>query len=65
MDCALLDKTARQVMHPDPVTVKEDTLAVAALRLMQEKSITSLFVTREGEPTGILNLHDCLRAEVE
>lgn len=65
MDCTLLGKTARQVMHPDPVTVKEDTLAVAALRLMQEKSITSLFVTREGEPTGILNVHDCLRAGVE
>ncbi len=65
MGPALMDKTARQVMHPDPVVVNEDTLAVAALRLMQENRITSLFVTREGKPVGILNVHDCLRAEVE
>ncbi len=65
MGPALMDKTAKQVMHPDPVVVTEDTLAVAALRLMQENKITSLFVTREGKPVGILNVHDCLRAGVE
>lgn len=65
MGPALMDKKARQVMHPDPVGVNEDTLAVAALRLMQENRITSLFVTREGKPVGILNVHDCLRAGVE
>lgn len=65
MGPALMDKRARQVMHPDPVVVNEDTLAVAALRLMQENKITSLFVSREGKPVGILNVHDCLRAGVE
>ncbi len=65
MGPALMDKTARQVMHPDSVVVNEDTLAVAALRLMQENKITSLFVTREGKPVGILHVHDCLRAGVE
>lgn len=65
MGPSLMDKTARQVMHADPVVVSENTLAVAALRLMQEKKITSLFVTHEGKPVGILNVHDCLRAGVE
>ncbi|ABM29595.1 KpsF/GutQ family sugar-phosphate isomerase [Nitratidesulfovibrio vulgaris] len=65
MGITLMDKTARQVMHPDPVVVDEGTLAVAALRLMQKNQITSLFVTRKGEPVGILNVHDCLRAGVE
>ena len=65
MGPSLMDKTAKQVMHPDPVTVGEDMLAVAALRLMQENRITSLFVTSEGKPVGILNVHDCLRAGVE
>ncbi|WP_303237079.1 SIS domain-containing protein [uncultured Bilophila sp.] len=65
MGASLMSKTARQVMHPDPLVVDENTLAVAALRLMQENRITSLFVTREGEPVGILNVHDCLRAGVE
>ena len=65
MGPSLMDKKAKQVMHPDPVVVSEDTLAVAALRLMQENKITSLFITNEGKPVGILNVHDCLRAGVE
>ncbi|WP_294626385.1 CBS domain-containing protein, partial [uncultured Bilophila sp.] len=65
MGPSLMEKTAKQVMHPDPVVVNEDTLAVAALRLMQENRITSLFVTKEEKPVGILNVHDCLRAGVE
>lgn len=65
MGPSLMDKKAKQVMHPDPVVVSEDTLAVAALRLMQENKITSLFVAKEGKPVGILNVHDCLRAGVE
>jgi len=65
MGPSLMDKKAKQVMHPDPVVINDDTLAVAALRLMQENKITSLFVTNEGKPVGILNVHDCLRAGVE
>ena len=65
MGPSLMAKKAKQVMHPDPVVVSEDTLAVAALRLMQENRITSLFIINEGKPVGILNVHDCLRAGVE
>ena len=65
MGPSLMDKKAKQVMHPDPIVVSEDTLAVTALRIMQENKITSLFVTGEGKPVGILNVHDCLRAGVE
>ncbi len=65
MGASLMEKKAEQVMHPRPAVVSEDTLAVAALRLMQEKKITSLFVTRGEEPIGILNMHDCLRLGVE
>lgn len=65
MGPAIMDKKAGDVMHPNPAAVKEETLVVAALRNMQEKKITSLFVTNEGMPVGILNVHDCLRAGVE
>lgn len=65
MGTALMSKTAGQVMHLNPVAVSENTLAVAALRLMQENRITSLFVTSNGTPLGIFNVHDCLRAGVE
>ena len=65
MDRSLLEVTAGQVMHEDPVTMDEGSLVVAALHQMQEKKITSLFVTRQGEAVGIFNVHDCLRAGVE
>lgn len=65
MGSALLAGTAGQVMHESPVTVDEGCLAVAALQLMQKNKITSLFVTCQGEPIGIFNVHDCLRAGVE
>lgn len=62
---SLMQRTAGDIMHPSPATVTEGTLAAAALRLMQQKRITTLFVTREDRPVGILNVHDCLRAGVE
>lgn len=65
MGDTLLDKAAGEVMHHAPVTVEEDTLAAAALHLMQENKITTLFVVNKGRPLGILNVHDCLRAGVE
>lgn len=53
---------AAEVMSPDPVTVAEDTLAAAALGIMQGRRVTCLLVVRDGVPVGILNVHDCLRA---
>ena len=61
----LMDKKACEVMTREPVVVSESALVVAALRLMQKNRITSLFVTRDENPVGILNVHDCLRAGVE
>lgn len=53
---------AAEVMSPDPATVTEDTLAAAALALMQARRVTCLLVVRGESPVGILNVHDCLRA---
>ena len=65
MGPGLMDKEACEVMTREPVVVAESALVVAALRLMQKNRITSLFVTRDERPVGILNVHDCLRAGVE
>ena len=38
-------------------------LAAEALRAMEQRSITALFVVdADGAPVGILHIHDCLRA---
>lgn len=64
MNEALLKQPAQQVMSRNPVTVAPDTLAATALALMNDKSITSLFVVDQGKPVGILHIHDLLRAGV-
>jgi len=61
----LLDSTAADVMTRAPRTIGPDALAAEALRAMEQRSITALFVVDEGgAPVGILHIHDLLRAGV-
>ncbi len=57
--------TMRTVMHADCITIKPDTLAAEAVRIMEENKITSLLVADdENALVGALNVHDLLRAGV-
>lgn len=57
--------TARELMHPHPVVIASDALAVEAAELMEHKSITSvLVVDAEGRLCGALNSNDLMRAKV-
>ncbi|MEE2859215.1 MAG: KpsF/GutQ family sugar-phosphate isomerase [Pseudomonadota bacterium] len=58
----LLDHRAAEVMTRAPRTIDPGALAEAALAQMQERKITCLFVVRDDRPSGILHIHDCLRA---
>ena len=63
----LLDRTAAEVMTPGPRTIAERALAETALREMNEAKITCLFVTdpeKSDRVTGIVHIHDCLRAGI-
>ena len=56
---------ASDVMHPNPRTVQADALAVEAVSLMEQYSITSvLVVDAKGKLCGALNSNDLLRAKV-
>ena len=56
---------ASDVMHPGPRTVLADALAVEAVALMEQYSITSvLVVDGQGVLCGALNSNDLLRAKV-
>jgi arabinose-5-phosphate isomerase len=62
----LMDKTAFDVATRAPLTAPPDMLAVEAVALMNQRKITTLFVTdAENQPLGILHIHDCLRAGVQ
>lgn len=56
-----LQKSAAEVMSKNPKTVTAEMFAMEATRLMNYYKITSLFVEKNGEPVGIIHIHDCLR----
>ncbi|WP_331255885.1 KpsF/GutQ family sugar-phosphate isomerase [Candidatus Bealeia paramacronuclearis] len=63
MSPTLLNMTAEEVMTPSPLTISKEAWAQEALHIMNEKSITSLFVIAENRtPLGLIRLHDCLKA---
>ena len=55
----VLRKTAADSMKANPATIGPGELASAALQLMEEKKITSLFVPGDsGRVEGIIHIHD-------
>ena len=60
-----LQSTAEESMTPDPVCMRADALATEALRLMEERRITSLpVIDAEQRPAGVVHLHDLWRTEM-
>jgi arabinose-5-phosphate isomerase len=62
MGDGLLARSAGEVMTPSPRSIDRATLAAEALGIMNDRSITSLFVVEDDAPVGVLHIHDCLRA---
>ncbi len=57
--------TASDIINETPLSIKKDILATEALRLLEEKKITSLIVVNEKDLiTGLLHLHDLWRTEM-
>lgn len=62
---SLFEKSARECMTADPVTIDREDLATEALNLMEGKKITSLVIkSKEGKVEGIIHLHDLWRTEM-
>ncbi len=60
----LLSHTAAEVMTSAPTTIAPDALAEEAVAIMNQRKITCLFVVEpdgDGQPLGLLHIHDCLR----
>jgi arabinose-5-phosphate isomerase len=61
---ALMDHKAAEIMTLTPTAASPAMLAGEALKIMNERRITVLFVVEDGRPVGILHVHDLLRAGV-
>jgi len=56
---------AEEVMTKNPKTIHEDALAVKALAIMEQYSITSLIVPdEEKKPKGVIHIHDILKSGI-
>lgn len=64
MNDGLLRSAVAEVMTQNPKTIGPDVLAAQALAMMNDNSITGLFVVDDDRPVGIVHIHDCLRAGV-
>ena len=51
---------ASAIMTRTPITVQKDTLNAEAIKIMNEKKITNLFVVENGKPVGVIHIHDLL-----
>ncbi len=60
----LLQHTAGEVMTRAPLVIAPGALAAEALKLMNDRRITVLFVVEAERPVGVLHVHDLLRAGV-
>jgi arabinose-5-phosphate isomerase len=62
---SILERRAGEVMTRNPVTVTRGMLAVEALRLMEERKITSIVVVgADQQVEGIIHLHDLWRTQL-
>lgn len=57
----LLGLSAADVMTETPSTIRGDQMAEAAMKIMNDRKITCLFVVDDDTPNGLLHIHDCLR----
>jgi arabinose-5-phosphate isomerase len=61
MNQNIINKIASEIMTKKPTTASHLTLVGEAIRIMNEKKITSLFICKKNKPIGIIHIHDLLR----
>ena len=56
----VLNKNAVELMTKNPKTISKDSIASSAMKLMNDKKITNLFVVENKKPIGVIHIHDLL-----
>ncbi len=64
LSTSLLGEKVDDVMTANPQTIQPDMLAASALDILNKRAITTLMVTEDDKPVGIVHLHDLLRIGV-
>ncbi len=59
-----LQRRTAEIMTAKPITVGPDMLASEAVKILNEKKKTNLFVVEGGKPVGVVHIHDFLKIGV-
>lgn len=58
----LVQATAVDVMTKNPITVTKDMFTSEAVKIMNQKQITNLFVLEDNKAIGVIHIHDLLKS---
>ncbi len=62
---SLVNLVAQEIMTANPKTIADQALAAEAVQMMEKHNINQLIVLdREKRPTGVVGMHDLLRAKI-
>ncbi len=56
----ILEEKAVDLMTRNPKTISPNAMTAEALKIMQDKKITNLFVVENNKPVGVIHIHDLL-----
>lgn len=56
----ILNKTAKELMTQKPITITKNCLVSKAMKIMNDKKITNIFVIEKNKPIGVIHIHDLL-----
>lgn len=60
----ILLKSVKEIMTKSPICIIGNVLASEALRILEEKKITSAFITENNIPIGMIHIHDLLKLKI-
>ena len=52
---------ASDIMTKNPITLEKDVFATEAIKIMNEKKITNIFIVENKKPIGAIHIHDLLK----
>ena len=64
MSARIFDEKPINLMTKNPKTISKDLMASEALKIMNDKKITNIFVIEDGKPIGVIHIHDLLNQGV-
>ena len=52
---------AKDIMTKNPITLSKEIFATEAIKILNERKITNIFIVEDKKPIGVLHIHDLLQ----